>query len=98
MSRAVFETQERLVREQFPQMGEGWRVQMCGWAINELTGSAGEIRDRQQQLTEGGMFESEALAQALSEAAVKVEAPKGYQFVRLVKDGAPATLVQIRMP
>lgn len=98
MSRHVFESQERLVREQFPQLGDGWCVQMCGWALSELTGSAHEIHDRQQALMEGGEFESEALAKALEEAVVKVEAPKGHQFVRLVKDGEPATLVLLRMP
>lgn len=98
MSRKLFDEQEALVRAQYPDLGEGWSVQMIGWSIDELVDHAAAIHDRQQALVnDDGLFDNAALEKALGESTIRVEAPKGHQFARLVKPGETSLMVLLRV-
>lgn len=94
----LFEDQLNRVKQQYPHIGDGWQIAAMGVGMDSLSGTPSDIQDRAAYLeNEDGFFADAALTKALDEHVIRMDAPDGFMFVRLEKDGERPLLVLLNM-
>lgn len=88
-----------IVKEQYPELKEGWQITMVANSIDLLTGSPTEVRTRTNELQfEQNLFADDALELSVEESTQRVESAEGCVFVRAEKSGKVPLLLAVRLP
>jgi hypothetical protein len=86
------------IKDQHPEIGDGWKCEWIGVCINVNEGDHDELCDRITELKIDGCSNEDAVEAAFKESITKCKPPEGHMFARITKAGEAPVLVVIAMP
>lgn len=93
----IFEPHIQLIKNQYPDIDiDGWEIEMESVEIDEMDEDYSSIYYKYNELIDDGYFNDYAIEKALESFVIKSKAPKGYLYIRLVRDGEFPMLLLVK--
>lgn len=95
----IWEQHLQLVKKQYPDNDwDGWTIEMEGIIIDEIECTSYDFYTNYNKLVnDEGYFEDSAIEETMNKFVINSKPPKGYMFVRLVKDVETPILLLVKL-